>query len=127
MPGFENKLTEYSYNEPYSTKCKQSLPFGGWTWVPCIKNRKRKTGVFVGFNYPHVPPEQQTALTTCAYAAIQMAWPTIAAATFLTLGVAIPTANGILQEAYKKCIQNSGLPPQVISQTNIGIYKKRME
>ncbi len=32
------------YDEPNSTRCKQKLPFGGWTWVPCIKMvRKEKT------------------------------------------------------------------------------------
>lgn len=127
MPGFENKITEYSYNEPYSTRCKQKLPFGGWTWVPCIKQRKRITGVFVGFNYPHITPEQQIALYNCANAAINAAGPIVLAATFATLGVALTTANGILRETYKKCVENSGLPPQVINQTNIGIYKKRLE
>lgn len=127
MPGFENKITEYSYNEPYSTKCKKSLPFGGWTWVPCIQQRKRRTGVFVGFNYTHVPPEQQTALYHCAKIAIDAATPTIVAATWATLAVALPAANGILRETFKKCVENSGLPPQVIRQTNIGIYKRRLE
>lgn len=126
MPGFENKITEYTYNEPYSTRCRQNI-FGGWTYVPCIKNRRRITGVFVGFNYPHVTPEQQATLYACANTAIAAATPTILAATLLTLGAAIPAANIILQETYKKCIENTGLPPQVISESNIGIYRKRLE
>lgn len=33
------------YHEPRSYKCKQKLPFGGWTWVPCTTTKQVEKNV----------------------------------------------------------------------------------
>ena len=35
-----NRWDTIVYDEPRTYKCKQPLPFGGWTWIPCTKTVK---------------------------------------------------------------------------------------
>ncbi|MDA2519245.1 hypothetical protein PDN73_26145 [Bacillus cereus] len=129
--GFENLLTKYSYNKPKSTKCKAKGPYGTWTWVPCIENEKVVTGVYFGFNYPaNVTPEQETGILNCGNIASQQGYAIIEAG-FGTGGIlgalaAVPAANSTAREVLKKCLENIGLTPFIVKNTQGGIYTKRL-
>ncbi|HDR4464449.1 TPA: hypothetical protein QCP98_005339 [Bacillus cereus] len=129
--GFENLLTKYSYEKPYSTKCKIKGPFGSWTWGPCIKTETVVTGVYFGFNYPdRVTHEQEIAILHCGKIASEQGYAIIAAG-FKAGGppgalAAVPPANSTAREVLKKCLENSGLTTYIVKHTHGGIYTKRL-
>ncbi|PER84895.1 hypothetical protein CN498_23430, partial [Bacillus thuringiensis] len=94
MPGFENKVWGFKYDEPYSTTCykKVCAPLLGCHDVgyPCFGMQRMDFSVLAGYNYPSVPREQALLINNCAAAAIQTAYGIIsaAAATCGTLNVA---------------------------------------
>lgn len=126
--GFENLLKKYGYDKPHSTKCKLKGPFGTWTWVPCIKNETIVTGVYFGFNYPaNVTKEQETVILDCGYKAAYAGLAIItAAANPIAAIAAVPAANATFREVLKKCLENTGLTHYIISNTQGGIYTKRI-
>jgi len=151
MPGSENKILEYSYSEPYSTMCPQTTPWGGSYHTPCIKTRHRKTGVFVGYNYPVLPggrpitirdpitgrthtistgSPQYIQIHKCAEIAVAQAKPIIAGAIPggpAAVAAAIKPANEVLRKTFFECLNQSGVSPQAKRESNIGIYQKRLE
>ncbi|MED3977163.1 hypothetical protein P4639_27815 [Priestia megaterium] len=138
MPGFENKIWGFKYDEPYSKTCyKRVCTMFGCTNIPypCFGMARKNFEILAGFNYPSVRPDQQTIIYGCADIAFKAAAAIVSAAvaSCATLNPAcvgivaasVPAANAAGREAFYKCLNNSTLPKEIISQCKIGIYHRK--
>ncbi|MFP5182731.1 hypothetical protein PQS33_16980 [Bacillus altitudinis] len=138
MPGSENLIWGTEYYEPYSRTCYQRIcAFGVCRNIPypCIGMRKKYYKVFIGYNYPSVSEAQQLIIHGCAKVAIDVATPIVTAAVASCAGIgpacigavalAAIAANKAGRESFHGCLKTAGLPQEIISQCEIGVYDRK--
>lgn len=138
MPGFENKIWGMKYDEPYSKTCyKEICVFGGCTDVPypCFGTKLKEYEIFIGFNYPSVSPSQEATIYGCAQIATNVAYSIISAAVascvvfnvacIAVVSESIPIANKVGRETFRECLVQAGLPEEIISKSEIGVYDRK--
>lgn len=137
MPGFENKIWGMKYDEPYSKTCyKKVCVLGGCTEVgyPCFGMSRKYYGIYIGYNYPSVSLPQQATIHGCAKLAFEIASSTVlgAVATCAVVNLAcigvvagsLVTANKLARETFFACLKTSGLPAEIRSKCEIGVYDR---
>lgn len=138
MPGVENKIWGFKYDEPYSELCYKEVctPFGCTDIpYPCIGMRRKEFSVLAGFTYPSVTTEQQATIYACAATAGVVVYGIVAtaAASCGALGPAcipvvigaIASANEAGKASFFECLNKSGLSQEVISKCTFLIYTRK--
>lgn len=121
--GYERKLGELNWKEPYTYEC--------WYKVGPIKTKGFCTGMankgveyFYGLTYPdNVNPLEEQTILSCALTAGNIGWGVLSGvgSNPVTVLAAVPTANFATQESMKKCIQVAPLASEVKNNITIGI------
>ncbi|OES46520.1 hypothetical protein [Domibacillus iocasae] len=127
MPGAEIMIRRIVYSLPetkYLRVWGLRIPWGV-NWVD------HRVGIYAGFDYPSVTPENQALIYECAsLAGLAAVAPLAKAVAACQSGVecpdaiadGLPAADSILRETFFKCIESSGLPNDVKKRVDIGIY-----
>ena len=92
---------------------------------------EHKVGIYAGFDYPVVTPENKAVIYECASLAVRAAEDSltevvadcqsgIRCADAIAAG--LPAVNSILRETFFTCIESSGLPDEAKKGLDISIY-----
>ncbi|MEZ2369590.1 hypothetical protein [Bacillus sp. RCC_6_1] len=127
--GYERKLGELNWKEPYTYEC--------WYYVGPIKTKGFCPGMankgieyFYGLTYPNnVNTMEELLILNCASQAGAAGWsvlaPAVGSGNPAAVVVVLPRANEVTQETMRKCIQATPLAPEIKNNITIGITHRR--
>lgn len=135
MPSFEIKVWGFKFKEPYPSKCKRKICYLKGcreVEVPCGIKETKFYEVMVSFTFPDLDEKYEAIIFQCANEVTYLASGIVGNAIrscveidescMIVVQDSVSSANGIVEKAYQKCLNQLRMPQEIIHKSEVKVY-----